>query len=369
MTLLPAVPDLFPSPALGNIAFNNLAPADLSALLTQARIRGLTIEHDPVIQDTIRRFLADFLKRQGRYSANTRRALAQGWELFSGWCSANGRDSLPASLETVECYLSHRAQDKHRNTLARDKWAIGLIHQAAGCPDPTGDHRLGDHFAALVRAKVEAEETIEQAAAFREYHLDQLVALWRGSPRLQERRDLALLTVAYESLLRASELGRIRFRHLAIQSDGAAILTIPFSKANHSGEPDKVALSPQAVSLLADYLALAGRSLVGDGDELLFGRVSRHNTAVGSTRPLSLTTLCEIFRGAWVALDLARLGIPPFTGHSCRVGAAQDLSAAGANAIEIAKAGRWSNERMVLRYCRDTLARESVMAIRRAGRR
>lgn len=369
MTLLPAVPDLSPSPALGNIAFNNLAPSDLAALITQARIRGLAIEHDPVIQDTIRRFLADFLKRQGRYSANTRRALAQGWELFSGWCSAKGRDSLPASVDSVECYLSQRAQDKHRNTLARDKWAIGLIHQAAGCPDPTGDQRLGDHFAALVRAKVEAEETIEQAAAFREYHLDQLVALWRGSPRLQERRDLALLTVAYESLLRASELGRIRFRHLAIQSDGAAILTIPFSKANHSGEPDKVALSPQAVSLLADYLALAGRSLVGDGDELLFGRVSRHNTAVGSTRPLSLTTLCEIFRGAWVALDLARLGIPPFTGHSCRVGAAQDLSAAGANAIEIAKAGRWSNERMVLRYCRDTLARESVMAIRRAGRR
>ena len=355
-------------PALGNIAFNNLAPSDLSSLISQARVRGIGIEQDPEVQATIHRFLEEFQSRSGRYSPNTMAALTVGWGLFSKWCAENSLVSLPAEVKTAERYLSHRAGDSHRNTLARDRWAIGRVHRAAGCPDPAADHRLGDTFSALVREKVMKEETVEQASALREHHLDQLVEEWRDSPAIGRRRDLALLVVAYETLLRAAEVSRIRIKHLAVQSDGSAILTIPITKTNHSGEPDKAALSRQAVNLICDYLGMAGRTL-GEGDDSpLFGKVSRHNKAVRGSVPLTVQSVIGVFNRAWEFLQLGRLGVPAFTGHSARVGAAQDLAAAGCNALQIMQAGRWSSERMVIRYCRDIFTRESAMAIRRAGK-
>lgn len=76
----------------------------------------------------------------------------------------------------------------------------------------------------------------------------------------------------------------------------------------------------------------------------------------------------NIFAKAWMELDLERLGIPRWSGHSARVGASQDLAADGYNTLEIMQAGRWTSERMVIRYCRDILAGESAMARRRAGK-
>lgn len=43
-------------------------------------------------------------------------------------------------------------------------------------------------------------------------------------------------------------------------------------------------------------------------------------------------------------LDLERLGIPRWSGHSARVGASQDLAADGYNTLEIMQAGRWTSE-------------------------
>ena len=46
----------------------------------------------------------------------------------------------------------------------------------------------------------------------------------------------------------------------------------------------------------------------------------------------------------------AGLGDRGFTGHSPRVGAAQDLAAAGASLVEMQIAGRWSSPGMPARY-------------------
>jgi hypothetical protein len=49
---------------------------------------------------------------------------------------------------------------------------------------------------------------------------------------------------------------------------------------------------------------------------------------------------------------LRRHGIDPegVSGHSCRVGMAQDLVAAGFDVIAIMQAGRWTSPEMVARY-------------------
>lgn len=352
--------------SLDRLDLGSFTPSDLAELIRQARMRGHRIDQHPEVRAAISQFLDEFQARAGRYSERTIEALMGAWDRFASWCVSGDRSSLPAEVATVEDYLRERAQAVHRNTLSQDRWAIGRVHRAAGCPDPTGDERLQGTFAALVRAKVTAEETIEQAAAMRESHLDQLVELWRGSQSLLQRRDLAMMVTAYETLLRAQEITRIRGRHIKMNTDGTAVLTIPITKTNHSGEPDKAHLSRQAVTLILDYLELAGRELATDAP--LFGKVTKHNKPAYDGGPLSVDTVEGVFARVWASLELSRFGVPRFSGHSARVGASQDLAAAGCNTLQIMQAGRWASERMVIRYCRDILAGESAMAIRRASK-
>ncbi len=50
------------------------------------------------------------------------------------------------------------------------------------------------------------------------------------------------------------------------------------------------------------------------------------------------------------------------SGHSVRVGAAQDLLAIGLDLGSVLQAGRWSPTRMPLRYTENTLASRGAMA-------
>lgn len=368
LTLFGGNSSFLPAAPISGIDFDAMNPSDLAELIRLARIRGLDIDTAPEVRETMARFVNDFMATSGRYSKNTLRRLTCSWGMFVRWCDENSLNSVPAKTETVNRYLSHRAMTVHRNSLASDRWAIGRMHKAAGCPDPSGDPRVSDTLAAIVRQKVADEEEIEQASPMRECYLDQLVDLWRGSQQVIERRDLALLTLAYETLLRAVEVSRIKMKHLAIQPDGAGVLTVPITKTNHSGEPDKIALSRQAVSLIMEYLQLAGREYDHKSEAALFGGFGRHQTALKRGAPLSVKTIERIFAKAHGALGLSVMGLAVWTGHSARVGAAQDMAASGCTILQIMQAGRWGSEAMVLRYCRDILASEGAMAVRRAGR-
>ncbi|WNY85612.1 tyrosine-type recombinase/integrase [Leclercia adecarboxylata] len=355
------------SDTIDRLDLEAFSPGDLGDLIRRARLHGHRIEKHPRVRAAIEHNLEAFQFRAGRYSERTLESLTGAWSRYVSWCGQyDDRSPLPADVADVEAYLTERAGSVHRNTLSVDRWAIGRVSRAAGCPDPTADERLKDTFAALVRNKVRSDETIEQASALRELHLDQLVELWRESPLLVCRRDLALLVVAYETMLRASEVARIRCSHIRTGSDGTAILTIPITKTNHSGEPDKAPLSRQAMRLVLDYLAMCNRKL--EGDHYLFGKATKHNKPAYISGPLSVDTVENIFARAWEVLGLETLGIPRWSGHSARVGASQDLAAEGYNTLEIMQAGRWTSERMVIRYCRDILAGESAMARRRAGK-
>lgn len=356
-------------PVLGQVDFEHLRPHQLSELMNSAWLRGIRIEADPKVRATMARFWSEFKEAQARYSPRTLSQLDYVWCQFVAWCDENERDYLPASLDTVKCYLSQRAQDKHRNTISTDKWAISRVHRETGCPDPTTDKLIVNLHAALVRTKVIEEERIKQASPLRENHLDDLRELWESSPALADRRDLAILVLAYETLLRASEVLNIKMRHLQVNTDGTATLMIPITKTNKSGEPDYAILSRQSFRLIREYLAMAGRTLdVGSSDPLFIG-INQAGKSVKTAKPLGYMTLNRLYARAWQVLNLEELGIPCFTAHSTRVGAAQDLATEDGNTLKVQIAGRWASNLMVYRYTSNILATEGAMAIRRRDRR
>ncbi|MCC2525016.1 tyrosine-type recombinase/integrase [Vibrio coralliilyticus] len=359
--------------------FSGLRPEHVSQAIQQGRKYGISREQSSRIQQAISHLLSEFEKREARYSDNTLTQLKSNWGRFVDWCLTEGHNSLPAAPETVELFFECKKSALHRNSKKSYGWAISKMHRVTGCPDPMIDEMVRDKMIAIYRRKVKSGERITQASPFREKHLDLVTEYWRHSPSLLLRRNLSILTVAYETMLRAFELANIRFGDLEFPGDGTAIITIPITKSNHSGDPDTTLLSAEAVSILFEYLDMAKLD-ASIYESYVFAGITKHNSAMKQKckidpdthervyRKLSTQTIEIAFNEAWSALNLGRVGVAPFTGHSARVGACQDLLEEGYTIPQIQQAGRWSTPNMIMRYGRAILARDSAMARKRSGR-
>ena len=363
---------------LSNISdFSKLRPEHVHYAIMTARKYGATNEQAEQIQAAIAHLLEDFKKREERYADNSIRQLKTNWKRFLEWCIEHDYNALPAASETVELFLESKKSELHRNTLKGFAWAISKTHRITGCPDPMLDEVVRDKMVAILRKKVKKGERITQASPFHEHHLDKITVKWRHSPSLSLRRNLSILTTAYETMLRSHELANIKFGDLAYEGDGTAVLTIPITKSNHSGEPDTAILSREAVEIITEYLDMAQLDS-SDPEAHLFVGISKHNTAFRPKKknennelihkPLTTQTIEVVFNQAWAELNLGRMGIPTFTGHSARVGACQDLLREGYTILQVQQAGRWSTPAMVMRYGRGILAKEGAMALKRAHR-
>lgn len=123
----------------------------------------------------------------------------------------------------------------------------------------------------------------------------------------------------------------------------------PDGKIWGSGLEPQIALSRQAVSLIMEYLQLVGREYDHKSEAALFGGFGRNQTALKRGVPLSVKAIDRIFAKAHEVLALSSMGIAPWTGHSARVGAAQDMAASGCTILQIMQAGRWGSEAMAMR--------------------
>jgi len=353
----------------------NLRPDDVKDAVEKAIKNGINVATDKRFQSAFAHLLGEFKKREKRFSPHTLRRLEVSWRKFVEWCVENKQHSLPAAPNTVEQFLQSKESTLHRNTLSIYSWAISRIHRISGCPDPSKDIYVQDRLAAIKREKITNGEGVKQASPFNEQHLDQVTSLWLRDAKLINRRNLALLAVAYESMLRASELANIQTHDLKIDQDNYATLAVPVSKNNKSNKADTRILSQFAVGLILDYTEMANINLNSEG--YLFRGVSKHNSGINPSlnkdtkeiehKPLSTKTIEYVFHRAWQALTLEQNNTRPFTAHSARVGAAQDLLRKGFSVLQIQQAGGWSTGAMVYQYGRDILARDSAMARSRAN--
>ena len=106
--------------------------------------------------------------------------------------------------------------------------------------------------------------------------------------------------------------------------------------------------------LLKDWITQAG---VQEGP--IFLRV--HGAAdVGEV--LTAQNITAVLRkvGKWIGLDKEEW--ERISGHSCRVGAAQDLLALNIDLSSVMQAGRWKDTRMPMRYGEKVLASRGAMA-------
>jgi integrase len=159
-------------------------------------------------------------------------------------------------------------------------------------------------------------------------------------------RDRALLLVAYDTLYRRSELVSLQVKDVKVNvkngSETSSIL-LRKSKTDQDSTGKWLHLSQRAHLALVEWV----KELPENQEYLIVGidrggRISRRSLGSGQVN--------RIYKRIARAAGLEESVIKGISGHSMRVGAAQDLLNSGASMPIIMQRGRWSKTDTVMRY-------------------
>lgn len=282
----------------------------------------------------------------GALADNTVRALVADVRVYTAWCAAAGREPLPAGPDTVAAFLDAMAGTRAPATVRRYRASIATLHRAAGVADPTRAEIVRLAVKRMHRARGSRQT---QAPPLVRAAVDRLLAAADAGGRAIDRRDAALLAVAYDTLLRRGELVGLRLEDLVRAPDGSATILVRRSKTDGAGDGAMKYVAADTLRRIDAYLAATG---VAGG--ALFRALSK---AGRPGRPLQGQEVPRLFRRLAEAAGLAPLRP---SAHSTRVGACQDMLAAGFELPEIMQAGSWKSAAMVARYGERLLVRRGA---------
>ena len=135
---------------------------------------------------------------------------------------------------------------------------------------------------------------------------------------------------------------------------GDATLLVRRSKSDGEGRGEIVYVARDTVRLVRTWLDRAG---IAEG--LLFRSVAKGGRVGERLHPAHVARILKAMARDAGLPDEVVAGL---SGHSARVGAAQDMIAAGVELPAILQAGRWKSTAMVNRYGERLLARRSGAA-------
>jgi integrase len=287
---------------------------------------------------------------RGAFAANTIRAWKADWEVFRESCRVFRLEPLPADLKTVRDFVFEcLSKGKKPATIRRYVSTIGRAHRVSGVLDPTASEEVKLALKEMGR-KAPARQKQARGLTWAEIELFLSV-----EPRnLRDVRDRALVGVAYDTMCRREELVALLVEDIAEAGDGSGSVLIRRSKTDTTEEGATAYLSPLTMRLVAAWLEA---SKLNSGP--LFARVVGRD---GIGDPLTAQIVTAVLRkvGQWIGLPADEFR--RISGHSARVGAAQDLLALNIDLSSVMQAGRWKDTRMPMRYGERVLAARGGMA-------
>lgn len=284
-------------------------------------------------------------------SENTRVNYASQWRKWIEWAQERGVQPLPADPEQLARFLARQAATgKKIATLRLIMAAVNAQHKIAGL-EPPGKHpglqeAMAGFARRLAREPDQAAPLDAQALAAIRATATRPRLLPNGkdweTPQKAEKRglvDIALASVMRDALLRRAEAAALTWGDVAPWSDDSGRLTITHSKTDQTGEGAILYLSAAAMQEL-EWI----RPAEANPSDRVFPMTPQNMR-------LRIKAMCQ-------AAGLQGR----YTGHSPRVGMAQDLAADRAELPELMDAGRWKSPQMPARYTRRQQAGRGAVA-------
>lgn len=327
-----------------------------------APLTNLTVTRNSDIAERLRQFVQD----KEAFSPNTWRQLISVMRICHQWSEDNQRTFLPMSAEDLRDYLAFLGESgRASSTVTSHAALISMLHRNAGLAVPNASPLVFRAMKKINRVAVINGERAGQAVPFRLGDLLLLDQRWSGSDNPQWLRDLAFLHVAYATLLRISELSRLRVRDVMRAADGRIILDVAWTKTVVQTGGLIKALSSRSTQRLEEWMEVSG--LAAHPDAYLFCAVHRSGRAQIMEKPMSTRALEQIFSRAWDiagkcgAIKANKNRYTGWSGHSARVGAAQDMADKGYPIARIMQEGTWKKPETLMRYIRHVDAHKGAM--------
>jgi integrase len=306
-------------------------------------VQGVQVKGGRMGQDEIGAgtppWAAGLARLRGAYAECTLRTAAREFAVFEAWCQARGARALPAGPETVAAWVDEIFPRYRTRTVQAKLECIRYVHFGNRAADPTPSEAVRLAFRRGLRTYGRPQR---QAPPLTADLVQRLLAACPATSPLG-RRDRVLLQLGYDTLCRRSELAALRLDDLERLADGGARIRVRRSKSDPDGRGTFAFLSPATV---AEIDAWAGSAGLRDGP--ILRPIFKSRVGDRAMQPDSLDQRIETLA--------RRAGLAPgqrFTCHAMRVGAAQDLAAAGRSLFQIMRAGRWRGLQAVSLYVRD----------------
>jgi site-specific recombinase XerD len=284
-------------------------------------------------------------KIEGAYAPSTIRAYRADFMDFINFCSEKNSSALPAQPILVAQYICKLTESGRSSaSIRRALCGLSAIHRLNRFDDPAKDP---DVTLEMRRMHRKLGRSSSQAWGINANTLERLLSATDNS--IRGIRDRALLLMAYDTLCRRSELVSLRVKDVkTIIKDDIEITSILLrkSKTDQDSKGKWLHLSQRAHLALAQWV-----EQLPEGQEILFCGLNR---SLDLSSKIGAGQINRIYKKIARKAGLDESTIKGISGHSMRVGAAQDLLNSGASMPIIMQRGRWSKTDTVMRYVEQT---------------
>lgn len=277
---------------------------------------------------------------EGALAPNTLRAYRADIESYAEFCSAIGIAPFPSSDELLIRFGDFlKAKGQAFASIDRKWVAITRINRFVGF----GSIGRSEYFK-LQRRKLSKELGKRQKQAFglTKKLLNQLESTCNTSSRIG-LRDALLLNLAYDTMRRRSELVDLLIEDVEFNENSEiGSILVRRSKTDQTGEGSTVPISAKTHQLFNQWLESTG---------LETGPILRALYKSGKLKgTLPPGEVARVYKRLAIAAGLPEDTVQQISGHSTRVGAAQDMMTNGKSTAQVMRRGTWKSPRMVMRY-------------------
>lgn len=299
---------------------------------------------------------------------NTQKSYVSDLRCFYRYCFLNNLPGLTENPEsTEECIKSFVTSmcgsQLTYKTIYHRLATLSKFMQIAKLPNPIKESEYLRTFIKLELKEHDILNRAKQAPALRIETLNEINTRFKPQ-KLIDYRDLAIINVMFDALLRADEVVSIQIKHINVEHHS---LLVPTSKADQTGVGSLRYLSKTSIELISNYIEQANidpktktsklstdNTCIKSG--ILFRRLSPKGTtmlpydeSITRTSEMPVLNYTTVFRllkrvakKAYVDIDI--------TGHSARVGGAVSMAESGVPIDKIQKAGGWKTVDMPALY-------------------
>ena len=275
------------------------------------------------------------------YAPNTIRAYRADFEELIVYCEENKQSALPAKPTTIAKFIESVANKKNSSASIRRKIvSIAAIHRWASLNDPT---KSPEAKLAVRKMHRKLGRLCAQAEPINKDRLQAMLSVTENN--LRGQRDRILLMLAYDTMRRRSELASLQLSDIRETKTGGSIL-LRRSKTDQERLGTWLHVNTKTYGELQKWINEA---------EISNGKILRGiqgNNKI--TNSLTGAQIARIFKRIASSAGIDKGSVSKISGHSIRVGAAQDLLKAGASLPQIMTKGGWNKVEIVMRYIEKT---------------